>query len=399
MRIGIDARFLTHPQVGGFKTYTEHLIAALSQVDADNQYILYVDRSVSQDTFKLPSNFQVKVVSSSRSLVDMPVREQILLPRLIARDGIEVMHFPCLTASLRCCCPYVVTMHDTIWLSVQFGTVSRSPKRWAMWLYNRLVPLWAARRARAIIAVSEATKSDITRCLGVAADKIRVIYEATKPIFGWHKNAAGVMAIRRNYGLSERFILSIGSADPRKNVRGLVLAYSKLSEVIRSDYELVIVWTHNLLRKEFDQFVSQLGVLDRVKCLESVSDEELMWLYNAASLFVFPSLYEGFGLPPLEAMACGTPVVAADNSSIPEVVGDAAVLVDGRDSESIARGMAQVLSDDTLRRSLIAKGLERASMFSWEKCARETISVYEHVLRGREGPSHSQRQVTEETSR
>jgi len=379
LRIGIDARFLTHPQAGGFKTYTKGLVEALARIDQNNRYLLYVDRPMEHDFLKQQDNFTVRTVSSKLSAFSMPLREQILLPWRIAKDDLDLVHFPCLTSPLWSPCPYVLTVHDTIWLhNHPYG---RSPKRWGMWLYNRWVPVWAIRHARLIIAVSRATKHDIVKYLRVPSAKIIKIPEAAGDIFVPQLDRARLEGVRRRYKLDSDFILGIGSASPRKNIQALIHAFA-LDPFLRSKYQLVIVWTHSLLEQELQREISTLEIAHQVRFLRRVSNEDLALLYNAASLFVFPSLYEGFGLPPLEAMACGTPVVAANNSSIPEVVGDAAILVDASDVKAIAEAMTQVLTDMNLRHELRERGLQRAQMFSWERCARETLTVYERAAAG-----------------
>ena len=381
MRIGIDARFLTHPQIGGFRTYTENLVKALCRVDSSNTYVLYTDRPHGDSPLPQRSNLSYRVVQGTLPLLGMPFREQISLPRHVSRDGIDVMHSPCLTAPLTTRCRSVVTVHDTIWLSFQPGTLSsrdvRSAKRWAMWLYNRWVSQWAAERADHIIAVSHATKADIVSQLGIPAHKISVVHNAIKTIFQPNVSETQAESVRRQYDLDEPFILGMGSADPRKNMMGLVSAYARLPREHRSRYQLVVIWTHSLLQNELLSRIGQLGIHDRVRFLKHVPDRDLALIYNQASLFVFPSHYEGFGLPPLEAMACGTPVVAADNSSIPEVVGEAGIVADSEDFGALALAMARVLDDPALQVELVRKGLERARHFSWERFGRQTLEVYE----------------------
>ena len=382
MKIGIDARFLTHPQKGGFKTYTENLIAALACVDEENEYILYLDRSPDQKT-DLPQrpNFSHKVLSQF-PLVGMPWREQVQLRVQIAKDRIDLLHSPCLTAPLWPDCPLVVTVHDMIWA---FPEKFSNPRLWSirrklMGWYNSAVSKQAIERASAIITVSQAAKESILEHIKLENTRIFVTHEAVKPAFRQVKDSQPINVIRHKYHLPSDFILAIGSPDPRKNISRLVQAYSLLPKDLREKYLLVIVWTHSLLAHEIaDQAErSQLG--NNIRFLQSVSDDDLILLYNAASLFAFPSLYEGFGLPPLEAMACGAPVVAANNSSIPEIVGDAAVLLDAQDVNAICNSMNRILTDNSLRTAMINKGIERAASFSWEKCARETLAVYKSVL-------------------
>ena len=383
MRIGFDARFLTHPQAGGFKTYTENLVSALAAVDRDNEYVLYLDRTPGgRDAVPAAPNFTSRIVPASLPLAGMPWREQVALPRQAARDRIDLLHCPCLTAPLRLACPLVVTIHDMLWLQPQKYATGRSRplKRVLMDAYYRVVPQRAAKRAAAIITVSQSSKQLIVEQLGLDANRIIVTYAAPAAQFRQLDDAGATLAVRQARDLEGPFILGIGSADPRKNMSALVRAYGRLPAELRERTRLVIVWTHAALAPQLTGLVDALGLTHQVRFLERVSTDELVALYNAASLFVFPSLQEGFGLPLVEAMACGAPVVAADNSSIPEIAGDAALLVDAQDDESMAASMRRVLTDGPLRASLVRKGLERAATFSWERCARETIGAYARAL-------------------
>jgi glycosyltransferase involved in cell wall biosynthesis len=383
MKIGLDARFLTHPQVGGFKTYTENLISALAEIDSENEYILYVDRPPNQQTrVPFPANFSIRVIPGSGPLLGMPWREQIKLSRQAICDKLDLLHSPSLTAPLRLTCPSVVTIHDMIWFLP--GKFSRGKtllgKRKLMEWYYQAVPKFAARRATAVITVSYAARDTIVQHLGLPADRIFVTHEAANPIYCRVNEPAEVNTIRQKYNLASNFILAIGSADPRKNITTLVHAYALLPASLRKRYHLAIVWTHSFLAPDLAGEVDKLGLTDHLRFLTGISNEELVLLYNAATLFAFPSRYEGFGLPPLEAMACGTPVVAANNSSIPEIVGEAAVLVETENVEAIASAISRVLSDQSLQKNLSTKGSAQAACFSWTKCALETVEVYRKVL-------------------
>jgi len=383
MRIGIDARFLTHPQPGGFKTYTENLIASLARVDPENDYVLYLDRSPDPNA-PLPRqpNFTVCVVPGTWPLLGMPWREQVGLARQAARDRLDLLHSPSLTAPFRLACPSVVTIHDMIWCFAErfSGRKPASSRRRLMDWYYRWTPKIAARKASAIITVSHASKDSIQRYLGVPSDRIFVTYEAASPIYRPVKDLGALAAIQRKYDLLPDSVLAIGSADPRKNIAMLVQAYARLPGELQARHMLAIVWTHRFLATSLEEQIAALGLRNRVRFLERVSDDDLLGLYNAAALFVFPSRYEGFGLPLLEAMACGTPVVAANNSSIPEIVGDAARLVDTESAPAIAAAITELLTNPTLRRTLVESGFKRAARFSWKQCARETIAVYRKAM-------------------
>lgn len=383
MKIGVDARFLTHSQRGGFKTYTENLIAALATVDTENEYMLYLDRPPHQKT-TLPRspNFTFRIVPGLFPLVGMPWREQVALARQVARDRIDLLHSPCLTAPLKLSCPSVVTIHDMLWFFPEKFSRGNtwSVRRKLMEWYYRWIPQYAAKKASAIITVSQAAKESIGEYLKLNDNRIFVTHEATSPFFRQVNDDQQIEAVCCKYRLPPEFILAIGSADPRKNIKTLVQAYTLLPAELQSRFRLVIVWTHSFLAAELTRHIESLRLTERVQFLEQVPNEDLVLIYNAATLFVFPSLYEGFGLPVLEAMACGTPVIAANNSSIPEIAGEAALLVDAQDPRRMAETMRLALCDRTLRVNLTQKGLERVKNFSWEKCARATINVYRQAL-------------------
>lgn len=385
MRIGIDARFLTHPQLGGFKTYTENLIAALAEVDQENQYFLYLDREPDQNT-RIPdkSNFTTRVVPAWLPFFGMVWREQFRLPRWAVQDKLDLLHSPCLSSPLVMSCAAVVTIHDVIWHSPKkFAgnkgkplSIRRALQDW----YYRIVPNLAAKNAHTIITVSETSKNDIMQMLEVPSEKIYVTYEAASVDFREIRNEQLIRSVREKYDLTSDFVLALGSADPRKNIQTLFKAYKMLPAYIQERYQLVIVWNHGFLTSSIEQEVEAADLCDRVKFLEWVTNEDLVLLYNAATLFAFPSRYEGFGLPLLEAMACGTPIVAANNSSIPEIADKAALLIEAEDANALAEAITQALDDESLRTDLIEKGFKRAAFFSWEKCAMQTIDVYKQVV-------------------
>jgi glycosyltransferase involved in cell wall biosynthesis len=382
MRIGIDARFLTHPQKGGFKTYTENLVAALACVDPKNEYVLYLDRDPDQST-RIPqqSNFSCKVLKQLPG-IGMPWREQAAIGLQTTRDRLDLLHSPCLTAPIFHACPLVMTIHDMIWLfPQQYSKSDTFSLQWKLmeW-YQLTIPRIASRRAAAILTVSQISKDDIVRHLGIDPTCIHVTHGAVSSLYQRVEDPGKAQSIRTKYGLNSRFIFAIGSADPRKNLEILVDAYARLPESLRTEYHLVIMWTAPVLAESISKKIQDLDISRFVRFIFQVPNEDLVFLYNEASLFVFPSLYEGFGLPVLEAMACGTPVVAANTSSIPEVAGDAALLVEANDPEGISTAMAQVLSDAGLASRMVQKGLKRTAMFSWEKCANETLVVYNQTM-------------------
>jgi glycosyltransferase involved in cell wall biosynthesis len=382
MRIGIDAKFLTHPQKGGFKTYTESLIQALADVDKINDYFLYVDRQpLDGDKIPAQANFHIRVVSAGQRFYGMAWREQYALPHQIYKDCLDVFHAPCLTSPIFLSTPTIVTIHDMIWYYPKRYSARKASlnKRGLMGLYYRYIPFIAAKRANAIITVSIASKDRIVEYMGPASEKIFITHEAAGSLFRPVVNNGSLTKKDLQANLKKDYILAMGSTDPRKNMKALIKAYALLSDQLKDAHHLAIVWNHKLLASESFLDVQNHDIIKYVHYLNDISDEQLVELYNQASLFIFPSLEEGFGLPPLEAMACGTPVLAANNSSIPEIVGDAAVLFSAENHEELADSITRVLNEPDLQARMKARGIERAANFSWKDCALETLDVYKRV--------------------
>jgi glycosyltransferase involved in cell wall biosynthesis len=366
MRIGIDARLVYYHQQG-IGQYIMRLTQALAQLDRDDQFTLFTSRKdktpiVDQSNFKrqklwTPSHHRFEPTALSIEL---------------APYSLDVLHSPDFIPPARTRAKSVITVHDLAFLL--FPDFLTRP---SAHYYSRVDI--AAHKANHIIAVSESTKRDTMRLLGVPLEKITVIPEAAHPIFTPVNNEAPLERIRAKYGLPKDFILFVGTIEPRKNLPTLLRAFRRMRDNYKTQAVLAIAGHRGWLVEEVDQTLAELKLGDSVQFLGGVANEELVYLYNAARLFVFPSHYEGFGLPPLEAMACGTPVVASNVSSLPEVVGDAALLITPEDVDGLAVAMWRVLSDENLRRDLRAKGLKRAQTFSWERAARATLEVYRRV--------------------
>jgi glycosyltransferase involved in cell wall biosynthesis len=358
VRVGIDARFLTHPQYGGFKSYTRALTFALAEAGGDNEYILYTDRP-SDPGLQLPPNFRLKPVPSGNGII----REQALLPLAMKRDRLDVAHFPCNTSPVIPGPAMVVTIHDAIPLHHRR---SRGLKGRLLQSYWRAMIPRSADRAALVITDSAHARDDIIPRLSLPADKVRVVYMAVDPVFtslARRIPPAGLDAMTP-------FILAFASPDGRKNHRTAIEAY-RAAGLDASGTKLALVCSH-------------LGVLADVKReaiegiipLGPVATPELVWLYKNALVLLFPSLDEGFGLPPLEAMTCGAPVVASNAGSLPEVLADAALYTDPTDAGELANSVRLILQDESLRAELIRRGHERASGFTRETMGRELAAIY-----------------------
>ncbi len=301
--------------------------------------------------------------------------EQALLPLVARREGIDLLHNMAFVGPVASTCPFIVTVHD---LSFLFYPHSFRPLRRS---YLRLFARISVRRARRVIAVSESTKRDLVETYGISPAKIDVVHNGVDGSFQ-PLPSDQVAAFRRQKGLPDRFVLFVGTLEPRKNIVGLLDAYAKLPE---GRPPLVLVGGKGWFYDEIFCRVEALGLNNEVRFAGFVPTEELPLWFNAADLFVYPSMYEGFGLPPLEAMACGTAVITSTTSSLPEVVGQAGQLVDPTDSDALAAAMSKVLGDRDLRREMEAAGLEQAAGFSWGEAARKTVDSYKRALTSWEG--------------
>ncbi|MBX2998543.1 MAG: glycosyltransferase family 4 protein [Caldilineaceae bacterium] len=380
MRIGIDTRSISHSQRGGFQTYTTELIRALSTLDHENEYILYFDRPFTPP-FALPDNFCVRQIPAEPKMIGTVWREQKRLPAQLAQDGVDLAHYPCNTAPiLSPASPSALTLHDVIALTDPQAVQKLSPSQMWQWLiakYATTVIPKAVERAGAIITVSHFEKEEIRAVFEIPAHKIFVTPLAVnpnlRPLTCEERNEQGGKVLA-NLGIDRPFLFALGY-EPRKNMAGVIQAYRILHET-HCDAKLVAVIGHVATRLKWQKYITEIGLDESVVLLGGVSQQELIFLYNLAEAFLFPSFREGFGLPPLEAMACGTPVIVSDRSSLPEVVGDAALIVDPNEPCQIADACMRVLADTALKSELSAKGLRRVQKFSWAETARLTLNAY-----------------------
>ncbi len=299
---------------------------------------------------------------------------QAILPFQVQRVGVDLCHFTNGVAPLLGSVPMVVTLHDaSLWLYPQY----HYPRR--LLAMRPLIP-WVARRARAVITVSESARRDLIRVLDLPTSKVHVIYEAPAPCFRPLPPGRWQERLRARYGLPARYVLYVGTIEPRKNLVRLLRAMALLRADYRLECGLVMVGPRGWKDQAVFDTVARLGLADRVHFLGYVPTEDVCGLYNLADVFVFPSLYEGFGLPVLEAMACGTPVVTSRVEALAEVAGGAAALVDPRDEAHMAGVLARVLTDAAYAARLQASGRARAAQFGWAQAAAETLAVYRHAL-------------------
>ena len=296
--------------------------------------------------------------------------EQTGLPVNIAARRLDVFHTPIGAVPLLSTAPTVVTVHDIAFLKHP----DQLPASRRTWLIG--ATRMSARRASKIITVSQATANDLQEWLGIPDDRIQAIPLA---ISGKVERVEGksLEVFRMKWNIDRPYILAVGTLEPRKNLPTLLRAFARIKDDV--DHQLVLVGPEGWLTGELKNTLQELNLGDRVRLTGFISDEELGGWYSGADLFVFPSYYEGFGLPAIEAMRCGAPVLASDNSAFPEVVGDAGVLIPADDTDLWADSMRDLLRDDTRRLHLRDLGFARAEAFSWDRTARETYNIYKEV--------------------
>lgn len=370
MRIGVDARALYAPAMKGIGIYVENLLSAMAALDASNEFVLLYDPR-QQFTKRLPAGaaFTDRAIAVRKGDT-FYAWEQLRMPVEVKRTSIDVFHSPANTTSVWKPAPTVVTVHDVKLLEMPAEN-TRSK------LYHRAVQKTAVCRAKAVICPSEFTRSAVLSHFPVEERRVRVIYNGVGSQFRVIKDRERVDVIRRNFGIRNDFVLFAGGESAPKNISNLIAAFARLLAAGGRNLILVVPGIRNeaILRKHQAE-AAALRIDQAVIFPGYVAESDLIGLMNAARVFVYPSLSEGFGFPPLEAMACGVPVAASDATCIPEVVGDAALLFDGRSIEDMTCAMERLLTDETLREELRQKGFRRAAQFTWDRAASATMDVY-----------------------
>ena len=369
MRIGVDAKRL-RGKFGGLNVYTRTLVGELCALGHDVRLI--TDRPIPAEDLPSPTaGFPSRVGPIKfRRLWD-----KLVLPAMSARMELDVLHYPVgFVGSERGKCPQVVTIHDLLPIVVPgFYT-----KEEAAELLGRLKT--SVRRCDAVITVSEHVKADVVNMLDVGDKPVVPVPLAARDFFMRLPPDGDIVARRRELGLPDHYVLCVvSSGGMHKNASKAVEALRALPSPVRAEMSLVVVGRENREIRKVRVRTEELGILDRVHFAGEVDDEALRVIYNLASVFVLPSVNEGFGLPILEAMACGTPVVTGDRGAMKEVAGDAALLVDPNDHEAIADAITRMFEDGAARDDLIARGLARAAQFSWRRTAEMTAEVFASV--------------------
>lgn len=375
-RIAIDVTAAVH-QGGGIGRYTRCLVAALAALQPQADLTLFWTaaprRPIPEWLLRLPGVHLRRLPVAERTATILWQRGHLPLPIEALLGPQDLCHFPDFVMPPVLRARTVLTVHD-----LSFRRVPEAAAPGLRRFLNKAVPR-ACRRADLVLADSAATRADLTELLGVPSAKTAVLLSGVDAAFQPVRDPATLAAVRARYALPERFILSLGTLQPRKNYGRLISAFGQLQDGAARDWHLVIAGRPGWLYEDLAGLVARLDLKERVHFVTNAQDADLPALYSLAGGFALLSLYEGFGLPPLEAMACGTPVLVSNVSSLPEVVGDAGLQVDPLDLNAIAAALARLLTDEPLRRHLAERGRAHAAWFTWERAVRQLLTYYERV--------------------
>lgn len=371
MKIGVDARAARWYRGTGIGTYTYQIIYNICKLDKINTYTYFLPDNNNSD-LDLNKNINVNVIDDRSKDTFW---EDVYIPNVISDMSIDVYFVPQNGIGLPSekNCKFFITLHDVIPYKMP-ETVGPQ----YLEIYLREIPK-LLNRVDGIITVSNYSKEDISKTLGFDESKIHVTHLAAEDFYYPMDKETCMSFVKRNYGIEEDFILYVGGFSPRKNIKGIIQAFSLLKEKYKSPIKLVILGKKGRSYYDYRDLAYKLNLKDDVVFTGYVPVEELPIFYNAAKIFIYPSFYEGFGLPPLEAMACGTPTIASNKTSIPEVLGDDALYIDPYDVDDIKEKMLLLLSDQNLYNKMILKSLKRSSIYSWKKTTIETIEILSNL--------------------
>ena len=394
MIIGIDGRELERGKITGIGRYLLNFLKFATATCKEHRFILYGNQFTRLD-YQSP-NLTLKIIIERATIT----YDQVLLTVYLKSDKVDIFLSPYIKAPIFSPCPYITTIHDLLFLSTPDYT------GWRYKLYNETFKIFGktvSKKAKAIITDSEYSKKDIIKIFGVAEEKLHVIPLGISKEYKPIRDINSIENIKKTYGIIGRYIFYVGNFKPHKNIKRLIEAFEEViippltsplsppleggeGEVLKggeggfSDIKLVLGGKRDKFVPQLEELAESLGVRDKVIFTDFIKDEDLPALYSGAEIFIYPSLYEGFGLPVLEAMACGTPVICSNTSSLPEVVGDSGMLINPEEIKSISSAIITLLKDDKLREDLIKKGLERTKEFTVEKYSSKILSLIETIL-------------------
>ncbi|MEK7203174.1 MAG: glycosyltransferase family 1 protein [Patescibacteria group bacterium] len=388
MTIGVDARFYG-PIGKGLGRYTQELVDNIIKADLANSYVIFL-RQENYSEFKIADVACKRVKKVMVNISWYGFKEQLLFPFYIWREHLDLMHFPHFNVPLICPVKFIVTIHDLI--LIKYPTLRATTLNWFFYkiknLVYKLVILSAIKRARKIIAVSEFTKNDIANQFKISLEKIVVTYQGvSESLIVKQKNQDNLdnKKILLDYKIIKPYLLYVGNVYPHKNLEGLIKVFQKV--ILKHNLRLVLVGKEDYFFNRLKNYVKNLelwqenNIDSKIIFPGFVPDNELNILYKQALFYIFPSFYEGFGLPPLEAMANGCVVASSDRTSLPEILGKAAYYFDPENKEYMFLRIERLISDNNLRQQLAGRGYEQVKKYSWKNCAQKTLLVYQNIFK------------------
>ncbi|HEV7621304.1 MAG TPA: glycosyltransferase family 1 protein [Flavisolibacter sp.] len=370
MRIGIEAQRIFRPKKHGMEVVAIELIRQLQKLDKQNEYVLFIKPDVDKEAVKETSNFKIKMIPA----FTYPVWEQIKLPGIVKNENIDFLHCTSNTAPLKNYVPLLLTLHDIIYLEkIDFkGTSYQNFGN----IYRRFIVKRIIGKAQIITTVSHWEKQRIIERFKLPEEKVEVIYNAVNAMFNNNFTESEILNFKEKFQLPEKFILFLGNTAPKKNTYNVIRGFVHYCRSLKTCIPLVLLDYDKSLVERILVELNAMHLLSSIIFPGYIPHSQMPLMYNSATLFLYPSLRESFGLPILEAMSCGLPVITSTTSSMPEVAGNAALLVDPFNYQAIAEGMATMLSNENERLTYKRKGLERAKDFTWEASAKKLLSVY-----------------------
>jgi glycosyltransferase involved in cell wall biosynthesis len=375
MRIGIEAQRIFRQKKHGMDIVILEILRQLQKIETPHQYFVYAQPD--NDTNTLHSTDSVKVQLRGPALY--PIWEQYILPKESKKDKIDLLHCTSNTAPITINVPLVVTIHDIIYLEKKVSNKGVLYQKLGG-IYRRWNVPQIAKKASMIVTVSNYERNRIIERLNLPEEKVRTVYNACSKHFSNEYSPEELLAFRKQMNLPERFVLLLGNTDPKKNIPNIIRTLGLLHQRKQLDFTLVITdfkieHLMSLLKEQNNEHL-----LKHIMLVGYINNQELPKIYKLARLFLYPSLRESFGIPILEAMQCGTPLITSNTSAMPEIAGEGATLIDPTQIEDIAEKIVKLLDDTTLRDRVIAYGLERVKLFSWKQTTEQMVGIYNEVL-------------------
>ena len=377
MKIGIEAQRIFRRKKHGMDMVAMELIRHLQKTDKTNEYVIFVREDEDDKVISETANFRIERLPAA----PYPIWEQIILPRAVRESGVEILHCTSNTAPLRVDVPLVVTLHDIIYLE-KLNLTKGTPYQIIGNLYRRVLVPPIVKKAALILTVSESERECIRSYFSLPDEKVKTVYNGVGSHFRPITDQSVHEAMRKKYNLPEDYVFYLGNTDPKKNMEGVMRAISHLRKQGKLTFRLLMLDIDREYLRRVATRIGDLEILNHIYFCGYIRNEELPAIYSMAKIFLYPSLRESFGIPILEAMACGVPVITSSTYSMPEVAGDAALLVNPSDPVDIAAKIIQLLEDKALGENLVKKGLERYKDFSWERNALQTVDLYKTIQTG-----------------